>query len=297
MTVKLDSNNFDFSLSSDSSNIYFMDSSGTLLNHEVEYYSTSASKAVYHVRIPTISSTVDTKFELHIDGTGYVNGNNPTSVWDSNYLGVFHMGSTSTSTATGNNLSFIGGSFIQDESGPSRSFLAGNYASLSVNFGSSNQHSHLFLIKPSSTVPASDEQLYVIGNEEMLLYTNQGGSNGNPAYNLSAYSPSGTLFNNTPRYSSTTFTRNQYQTIAAVVNGSTFKYSKNGIVFNSLTGLTSRTLTSQTINIFRRLGGSQQTNTTAVLSEYRISNIARPDAWIKAESEFLVNDRLTVVAK
>jgi len=89
LMVKLDSSFTGWSdLTQDSG--YFTDEFENILDHEIEYYS-QGIKAVYHVRIPSISSSSNTKFRLYLNGFGYTNGNNPADVWDSSHVAVWNM--------------------------------------------------------------------------------------------------------------------------------------------------------------------------------------------------------------
>jgi hypothetical protein len=306
MTVKLNSTNFDFNLSSDSSNIYFKDSTGTILNHEVEYYSTSESKAVYHVKIPTINSTVNTTFELYYDGTGYANGNNPTSVWDSNYSMVHHMGaSLIDSTGNGHNGSNNGTTVVNGLNGQGRSFDGTNdnitFGTSIGNFGTSNftiftihnstQTNENIVLGKTNGGDASSTYGFLMATNGALAIASAGNWGVSGTYarypnprpsevtGFKAHSIIGVRTQTNPTFglndnfytSSTTWiTGEQFNTVGNVSNSLQFTMgseSDGGFWFNG------------------------------IIDEVRISNIARSTAWVKAEYEFLMNDRLTVVAK
>ncbi|RLB84907.1 MAG: hypothetical protein DRH15_04180, partial [Deltaproteobacteria bacterium] len=91
--VKLDSTNFDFSkANSDGFDIRFTLSDGTtLLKYERERHDSVNQKAEYWVKIPSVSSTVDTEFYIYYRTADTEDGADPTNVWDSNYKARYDM--------------------------------------------------------------------------------------------------------------------------------------------------------------------------------------------------------------
>jgi uncharacterized repeat protein (TIGR02543 family) len=90
LTVVLDDSNFDFT-GITMSGIYFTDTAHRLLDFEVD--SVSSNSGIFHVRVPFVSSGVDTTIWVrHSSTVDYTNGRNPSDVWDENYLFVSHMG-------------------------------------------------------------------------------------------------------------------------------------------------------------------------------------------------------------
>jgi len=79
---------------------------GTLLYAEKELFDDSESKGLYHVKIPSISSSVDTDYYFYYDNdadhnTTYIGAIGTTAgenVWDSNFKAVYHMADATTST-------------------------------------------------------------------------------------------------------------------------------------------------------------------------------------------------------
>jgi len=78
----------------------------TLLYAEKELFDVSESKGLYHVKIPSISSSVDTDYYFYYDkdadhNTTYIGAIGTTAgenVWDSNFKAVYHMVDNTTST-------------------------------------------------------------------------------------------------------------------------------------------------------------------------------------------------------
>ncbi len=79
--------------------ILFTDSSGTTkLTHEIEEYVSSTGQLVAWVQIPSLSPTADMVLYMYYGNTAAVNQQNVTGVWDSNYVGVWHMADDASST-------------------------------------------------------------------------------------------------------------------------------------------------------------------------------------------------------
>ena len=70
---------------------------GTIwLDHEIEYYNGSESNnLVIWVRIPSLSTSVNTTIYLYYGNDTMGNYENPTGVWDNYYKGVYHLSESS----------------------------------------------------------------------------------------------------------------------------------------------------------------------------------------------------------
>lgn len=72
--------------------------SGTKLDHEVEFYDATTGQYIAHVRAASVSNATDTVFYMCY-GKASIAGSsqqNATGVWDSNFNGVYHFGSSSS---------------------------------------------------------------------------------------------------------------------------------------------------------------------------------------------------------
>lgn len=83
------------------------------LDHEIEGYNSSSGELIAWVRIPELNSTVDTEIYMYYGNSNSSDQSNPTSVWDVNYTGIWHMCETPIidsyaldSTTNGNNANF-----------------------------------------------------------------------------------------------------------------------------------------------------------------------------------------------
>ena len=120
--------------------IFTSDPAGqNILNYEMEKYNPATGQVIAWVRIPTLSHTTDTVIYVFYRNPAITaSQQNPTGVWDSNFVGVWHLPngtnlSGSDSTANGNSLTvnnatpttgiidgaagFSGGSSLSVESG------------------------------------------------------------------------------------------------------------------------------------------------------------------------------------
>jgi len=81
---------------SDGGDILFMDGVGSAnkLDHEIESYTSGTGHLVAWVRIPTLSSTVDTVFYMYYGNPSAANQQNKVGVWDSRFVMVQHLSET-----------------------------------------------------------------------------------------------------------------------------------------------------------------------------------------------------------
>ena len=119
---------FDFTkIQSDGKDIRFTASDETtLLDYERELIETTTEpyQLVMHVRIPSVSSSVDTDYYMFYNNPDEtVDGENKTGVWDSNFVMVQHMGdSLADSTINGNDGTNYGTTVVDGLNGKARSF-------------------------------------------------------------------------------------------------------------------------------------------------------------------------------
>jgi len=74
--------------------VFTEDDEVTKLDHEVEKYVTGTGELVAWVRIPFLSSTVDTDIYLYYGNPSATDQSNAAGVWDANYAGVWHLSET-----------------------------------------------------------------------------------------------------------------------------------------------------------------------------------------------------------
>ncbi len=112
--VRLDSSFFDFSKAKDhGEDVRFTASDGTtLLKYEIERWNKTAGKAEIWVKLPSVSSGSDTVLYLYYANPSASDAQDPTNVWDSNFMLVQHLeetsGTVTDSTSHGNNGAYHG---------------------------------------------------------------------------------------------------------------------------------------------------------------------------------------------
>jgi uncharacterized repeat protein (TIGR01451 family) len=77
---------------SDGSDIFFTDSGGTKLSHELEAYSATTGQVTAWVRVPSVSPTTDAILYVYFGNASAPDQQNRTGTWDSSYTGVWHLG-------------------------------------------------------------------------------------------------------------------------------------------------------------------------------------------------------------
>jgi len=83
--------------------IIFTDSDGvTQLKHEIEDYDDATGQIVAWVKVPSLGDVADKILYIYYGNSGGTNEGDPTNVWDSDYVGVYHL-DTSLEDSTSNN--------------------------------------------------------------------------------------------------------------------------------------------------------------------------------------------------
>jgi YD repeat-containing protein len=109
--------------------MFTSDPAGTnILPFEQESYNASTGAVIYWVKVPTVSHTTDTVIYMFYGNPGITTDqSNRNAVWDSNYMGVWHLPNgttlnTNDSTANGNNFTISGATATTGEIGGGASF-------------------------------------------------------------------------------------------------------------------------------------------------------------------------------
>lgn len=293
--VKLTTSNFDFSkVRSDGNDIAFYDMSNNLLAFEVEYYESNV-QGVYHVKIPSISSTVNTTFKMKYGNLSQSTSlQNKTAVWDSNFLLVQHMGdSLLDSTSNGNNLTATGTSVISGINGQARSFNGvSDYLSRAVFYTSNS----------NVTMSALTQQASVTKGAIITNGTNT--SNNGYSIGIGAVSSFDVVGQNfIGLYGGIRFlnpsiiiTTSTHLTLKFASSKSPY-LSMNGGSQVLVSGIASQPAGGNFLIGANAENGVMQSGRffNGTIDEVRISNIARSDAWIKADDYNLrLNTLITI---
>jgi len=279
---------------SDGADVRFTAADGeTLLKFEREVHDTTEKIAVYHVKIPSVSSTSDTDFYLYYGNASASDASSPNDVWDSNYKLVLHMGpSLEDSTSNGNDGTNYGTTLGLASDGYYRSFdgvndyiviprVVSSDFSLLGSFSTKQNLSSVTERKWYHGAGIIDAEVATVVNDfGMSIYS--GGfilaGTGNP----DTFLETGGGYNDGNTHIAT-FTRTRS-------NGNLRLYA-DGELEDTNTGGTQDLTSPPRITIGCLQTGINFFNGT--ISEVRISSIARSDAWIKATSASLHDDLLT----
>jgi len=82
--------------------IAFTNSTGVKLNHEIDSFNGATGELFAWVNVTSLSSASDTEIYMYYGNSSSGAQENPTGVWDSNYLGVWHMNQTNPQDSTSN---------------------------------------------------------------------------------------------------------------------------------------------------------------------------------------------------
>jgi uncharacterized repeat protein (TIGR02543 family) len=314
LTIVLTDDNFDFT-GIQASGIYFTDANQTLLDFEVESVRLSPRRYVYHVRIPSVSHTVDTIVNIRASQEiDYSLGNNPLGVWDSNYVFVSHMGST-LKDSTGN-VTTLGTNFgttvvdtpfgearrfngtnqyiLFDQMGPLTQMVNSSMTVVALAFLSEQPNTTFRLI--ANTGAGWDRQGFFFATDSIGIRNQMGTDNSETIWYAPSLKPSSNNWQligmgyNASTKKQVSYLDTSMQTNTATFNG-IYDYRKNAKL-NIGAGKAADSL-------------DQSANSNVIsarffkgdLAEFRISNISRSQAWVKAEYYSLTNNLIVFAGR
>jgi hypothetical protein len=102
MTLKTQANGGQVANANGYDILFFSNSSlTTRLKWETERYIATTGEVIYWVKVPTLSSTVDTNIYMAYGNSSITTDQStPTEVWDTNYKGIWHLPNGTTLTAS-----------------------------------------------------------------------------------------------------------------------------------------------------------------------------------------------------
>jgi uncharacterized repeat protein (TIGR02543 family) len=170
----------------DGDDFVFIDVNNVKLDHQIEYYNNATGHLIAWVKVPCLSSTIDTVLYVYYGNPNCENQQNPTGVWDANYKMVLHLneetGTLYDSTINGNNGTPFG-SLVQGAPGYIGSCVEfnGGYILLPRIFTTETQFTFSAWIYPRSGAryfisqyqsPYQGAFLQVYGDNIIQLYVN-----------------------------------------------------------------------------------------------------------------------------
>ncbi|MBP9690988.1 DUF2341 domain-containing protein [Candidatus Woesebacteria bacterium] len=293
--VKLTASNFDFSKTqSAGQDIRFLDSdNSTELSYEIEKWDSSAQQALIWVKVPQVdASSASDYIYLYYGNPSDSDGQAITSVWNSNYKAVWHLGEDPSATAPQMNDSTSGGSHATSQGTMTSSSQISGQIDGSLNFNGSGQyteanfaHSGFSAVTVSAWVKTSVASGFRVAlvagtDEDWLFYLNRFDSGKFiPIFDQTSGNNNGT------QDSTTSINDGSWHYIVGTNNGTTTKVFVDGNQENSYAD----TLVSPGSGELLTLAGGYSWN--GGIDEVRVSNVARSAAWIAAEYKTM-NDTL-----
>lgn len=273
----------------DGTDIRFTSANGsTLLPFEREIHDAAQQIAVYHVKVPLVSSTADTEIYIYYGNSSAADASTPNDVWDSNYSMVLHMDPSLTdSTVNANDLTNYGTVAGLGSDGHYRVFDGSNdylyrysinsmwttYFTSEIFIKTTDGAGMLWQINRSSST-FYKEALFLIASSGKLYFWDHDGSYG---YNV---------------YSNSTVNNGAWRTVGFSKNSTSGKFYIDGAVNRSVSGGHNVVYN----NKYFAIGKDYRDNTNFLscsMGEFRISKVTRSDAWVKATNATLTNTLLS----
>ncbi|MFA5667606.1 MAG: DUF2341 domain-containing protein [Balneolaceae bacterium] len=253
--------------------IFAENADGTsILNHDLESYSSASGKLVAWVKVPSISSSANKTIYMFYGNSSVSTDLSSTATWDSDYRLVMHMTpDLSDATSYANNGSNNGSSSATGMIGDGRSFNRNNNHHISVAHNSSlnltNQITMSFWVNLSTTSPLS--YLTKGSDESYQAYSR---NNGRPEFRRNGNSSSRRLRSNTQ------ISQNSWVYLTYVKSTTAKFIYINGDL--DVTGSDTGTFdTNNKALIISRDGNGLD----GLMDEVRVSSIPRSADWIKTE--------------
>jgi len=156
---------------SDGDDIAFTDVSGYKLNHQIEKYTAVTGAFITWINVTSLSSSSDTQIYMYYGNSECSSQQNPHGVWDSNYLGVWHLNETSgtilDSSGNGKSGTLTGATYGVD-----------GKISKSISFDGSADYIDITIAIPSTVTISSWAKSTTSGLSDMLWCIGNTGTGG-----------------------------------------------------------------------------------------------------------------------
>lgn len=256
------------------------------------YGDNNGESGIYHVKVPSISSSADTDIYLYYGNSEASDGEDAENVWDSDYELVMHMDdSLEDSTSNENDGTNHGSAMGGGSDGYYRSFDGSNdYIDLpnSITFDADYTVSCLF------STTSTQEYIQLLRKDQNL----------NPRQLASFQINNGNLRqqiyddgDNSSKIGSDVVNDGELRLATFTRDGKNGKIINNGITDEAYSTMVNNAIdNTANVNLGRNPYGLD-CYLDGRISEVRISSVARSDAWIKATSESLSDGLLTYGAE
>jgi hypothetical protein len=262
--------------------VKFTNKNGTVeYDYEIVYFNKNLS-AVFYVKIPLISSTIKTEFKMFFgNSTITTDQSNPSSVWDDNFVAVYHLVGLNDSTGNGFNLTNYGTTLVDGLNGKARKFdgyndwlecsstLVDGISSITItaliNIEGPGEVSWSRMVDLSNGIDSTDS-IYLMWDDDDYYYG----------------------FNNTNNNNASDFVsgnpeQNTWLHWEGSVNGGNFTFHENNVSKQDF----NKSFISNALKlaIGRRYDTANGVidHFEGIINEVRISNIPRSSSWRKAD--------------
>jgi RHS repeat-associated protein len=269
--------------------VFSLDPSGvTKLNYELEQYNPVTGQIIAWIRIPTLSHTSDTVLYMFYGNSSITTAqNNSASVWDSNYMGVWHLGETAGSTIYDSTSNALNGTAINiaPEAGQvdgAQNFSGqGSYINEPSGFADfTNGFTFELWANPSEVLSYARFMDFSNGaGDDNIILAREGTSN---SLVFAYYGNDGdeiVLLDSVNAIS-----LNQWQHFVATVDGNNVaSIYKNGVLLRTTNASQAIPVVTRTNNYFGRSAWSFDPYFAGEMDELKISTVARSADWIATE--------------
>ena len=279
----------------DGFDILFTDSDGTTkLDHEIEKYDGGTGELVAWIRVRLSSSQDKTVYMYYGNGTSGPQ-DNPTGVWDSNYVGVWHLDEEVAGTGSVDLYQDSTGNAHHGDDHASATGQGGQLGAGQEFDGSDDRVEvpHAAALNPSGVMTIStwfNADVIDPNTNVGDALVSKGDWNFDNSYYFGFYSGTnfrcaiGEHWGLALTYSSTNFSNGQWYHVTCIADGAGHEmYVDGGSVASNAN--TPAAVTDTNVLRFGHLsvGASPFSLWDGLMDEVRISNIRRPAAWIQTE--------------
>jgi Concanavalin A-like lectin/glucanases superfamily/IPT/TIG domain/Putative Ig domain len=268
--------------------IFTSDPAGTAkLNHEVETYDGMTGRIVSWVRMPLLSHSSDTVIYLWYGNSAVQSSQeNRTGVWDTNYVGVWHLPdgtvlSARDSSATGNNGVITAATPVAGQIDGAASFNGTNAYIEAADSASLRVGAPAFTfagwVNPATVGTCGTYGCIVLNKEGSYEFALN--SDGNIYWAINSTTPGWTWIN-----SGINVPLNAWSHVALTYDGSRVLAYKNGVLVSTTTATGSVSGSTNALRFgARNAPGSPTSLFPGKLDDIAISKVARSSDWIAAE--------------
>jgi hypothetical protein len=271
----------------------------TVYKYEREYHTNAVGGSSYYwVKIPSVSSVANTEFYVYYGNAAASNGADPTNVWDSNYMQVFHMSDLTTSSlndSTANNRDGAKGVNVPLETASGQVYEAQQWTA-DTQYISSN-----YAVGTTYSVQLWFKSGVLIDSNPALWSGNHNGTYGSVEYdqcfyylNSSNTTEAWSNYANGGVNSAATVYPLSWQYVATTVTGTTNKMYHNVDAPVTITDYYNGS-SQDTWHYLGAYGNSM--HFIGTMDEVRVSNVVRAEAWIDADYYSQSNTLLSVGAE